>query len=159
MISLAETNVPITTAVQASSEEIMGRQLRITGRALRVATIQDEEWIEGAPLDEPGSFLAEMQARSVRADLFSFAEPTGRLTPRFPRYHLEWDNAAVVPLTTFQDWWENRVPQETRKNVRRSQRRGVTVHDVAFDDALVHAIKTIYDETPLRQGRRFWHYG
>ena len=30
---------------------------------------------------------------------------------------------------------------------------------VPFDDALVRGISRIYDETPTRQGRRFWHYG
>ena len=29
---------------------------------------------------------------------------------------------------------------------------------VAFSDELVTGIKQIYDETPVRQGRRFWHY-
>jgi hypothetical protein len=29
---------------------------------------------------------------------------------------------------------------------------------VQFDDGLVEGIKRIYDETPIRQGRRFWHY-
>jgi hypothetical protein len=29
---------------------------------------------------------------------------------------------------------------------------------VELDEALVSGIKSIYDETPIRQGRRFWHY-
>jgi hypothetical protein len=28
-----------------------------------------------------------------------------------------------------------------------------------FNDELVKCIKNIYDETPIKQGRRFWHYG
>jgi hypothetical protein len=43
--------------------------------------------------------------------------------------------------------------------VRKCQKRGVTVRPVEFNDDLVRGIKGIYDETPLRQGRRFWHYG
>ena len=30
---------------------------------------------------------------------------------------------------------------------------------MTLDDALVSGIKRIYDEAPVRQGRRFWHYG
>jgi hypothetical protein len=30
---------------------------------------------------------------------------------------------------------------------------------VQFDDELVRGIQEIYDETPVRQGRRFWHFG
>jgi hypothetical protein len=51
------------------------------------------------------------------------------------------------------------LPQETRKNVRRSQRRGVTVSSVPFSDQFVRDISRIYNETPIRQGRKFWHYG
>jgi hypothetical protein len=46
-----------------------------------------------------------------------------------------------------------------RKNVRRAAKRGVTVDVATFDEALVRGIKEIYDETPIRQGRRFWHFG
>jgi hypothetical protein len=35
----------------------------------------------------------------------------------------------------------------------------VVVSTVAFDDQLVHQIVGIYNETPVRQGRPFWHYG
>ena len=32
-------------------------------------------------------------------------------------------------------------------------------HAVNFDDQLVRGISDIYNETPIRQGRKFWHYG
>ena len=47
----------------------------------------------------------------------------------------------------------------TKKCTSRSQRRGVEVRPVAFDDELVAGICTIYNESPVRQGRKFWHYG
>jgi hypothetical protein len=43
--------------------------------------------------------------------------------------------------------------------VRISGKRAVVVKAVEFDDEFVKGIKGIYDETPMRQGRRFWHYG
>jgi len=144
--------------VQAVGTEIMGRNVVVTGRALCTASIKDEEWNEQGVLQEPGSFIAALRERSIRADLFMF---TAGFEPRHEPIqgcHFEWDNAAVVPITTFKDWWEGRLPQEARKNVRRSERRGVTVKPVVFDAALVAGIKRIYDETPVRQGRRFWHY-
>src|SRR5690606_37779487 len=36
---------------------------------------------------------------------------------------------------------------------------GVCVRIVPFDDALVSGIVAIYNESPVRQGRPFWHYG
>jgi hypothetical protein len=35
----------------------------------------------------------------------------------------------------------------------------VTVREVPFDDTLIQGIHAIYNESPIRQGRRFWHYG
>jgi hypothetical protein len=67
-------------------------------------------------------------------------------------------NVAAIPLRDFASWW-NGVPQETRKNVRRAERRGVAIRDVELDDDLVRGIVEIVNETPVRQGRRFWHYG
>src|SRR5262249_16224118 len=55
------------------------------------------------------------------------------------------------------DWWE-KLPQEARKNVRRSAKRGVETKVVQFDDELMIGVKKLCDETPVRQGRPFWHY-
>jgi hypothetical protein len=43
--------------------------------------------------------------------------------------------------------------------VRRSEKKGLVVREVAFDDALVRGIWEIYNECPVRQGRPFPHYG
>jgi hypothetical protein len=118
--------------------------------------IHDEEWIEGEPISEPEIFVSQM--RDMRqADIFSFARPLPACEPCYP-YQFDWDNAAAVKTADFADWWSS-LPQETRKNVRRSQRRGVEVSAVVLSDQLVGGISKIYNETPIRQGRRFWHYG
>jgi len=123
---------------------------------IRSAAIQDEEWIQGEPIAEPESFIRSWQATSP-ADIFVFARPLPHCEPCYP-FHFEWDNVAVAKVGEFAQWWGS-LPQETRKNVRRSQRRGVTVTRVNFDDQLVRGISNIYNETPIRQGRKFWHYG
>jgi hypothetical protein len=118
--------------------------------------IQDEEWIQGEPVVDPAMFIRRL--REMRpADVFSFARPLPACEPCYP-FHFDWDNAAAVRTAEFRDWWDS-LPQETRKNVRRSQRRGVTVNSVVFSDEFVRGISKIYNETPIRQGRRFWHYG
>jgi hypothetical protein len=33
------------------------------------------------------------------------------------------------------------------------------VNGAQFDDEFVNGIQRIYNETPIRQGRRFWHFG
>ncbi|MEO5957483.1 MAG: hypothetical protein ABIZ49_09900 [Opitutaceae bacterium] len=128
-----------------------------TGRWLRHARLFDEELVERADLLHPDAIVPALRRSPLKADIFSFSQRVPDTTPHFP-YALEWDNWAVAPTTSFQTWWDA-LPQESRKNARQAEKRGVVVKAVAFDDALVHGIKCIYDETPVRQGRPFWHYG
>jgi hypothetical protein len=133
-----------------------GHNIVITRGFIRSAAIQDEEWIQGEQIAEPEAFIRFLQSARP-ADIFTFARPIPESEACYP-FHFEWDNVAVVKPGQFAQWWES-LPQETRKNVRRSQRRGVTVSRVNFDDELVHGISKIYNETPIRQGRKFLHYG
>ena len=123
---------------------------------MRLATIHDEEWIQGETISDPEAFVRCLREMPP-ADIFSFAQPLPACEPRYP-FHFDWDNVAALRTAEFGDWWDS-LPQETRKNVRRSQRRGIEVNSVAFCDQLVHGISKIYNETPIRQGRKFWHYG
>lgn len=140
------------------SATVSDRTIVVTGTWLKLAAVQDEEVLEGDVVDSPEFLIAELRRKRVKADIFTFRQKLTDPVPRF-KYPFEWDNFAVIPITTFKDWWENRLPQETRKNVRRAGKRGVVVKAVSFDDELVCGLKSIYDETPTRQGRRFGHYG
>jgi hypothetical protein len=102
--------------------------------------------------------VSKLKEARLGADLFMFAQPIANPTPKFSQFHMEWDNVAVIPLTTYEEWWKG-LSQESRRNVRLAQRRGARIEEVPFDDELVRGIKGIYDETPWRQRRRFWHYG
>jgi hypothetical protein len=136
--------------------EVLSHQLVTTRHGpVRIAAIQDEEWIEGEPITDPESLVRSLR-EVARADIFSFARPLSACEPYYP-FHFELDNVAVAKTGEYAQWWES-LPQETRKNVRRSHRRGVAVTRVNFDDQLARGISNIYNETPIRQGRKFWHY-
>lgn len=128
-----------------------------TGRWLKIARPFDEDLVQRHSLPHPDAIIPELQSGTLNADLFSIAQRIPETAPRFP-FHIEWDNWAVTRTTSFQEWWDA-LPQESRKNARQAEKRGVVVKCVPFDDTLVHGIKRIYDETPVRQGRSFWHYG
>ena len=127
------------------------------GRWLRIAAVRDEAWLDGEPVTDPEACLDAFRRAGWNADIFTFAQKLPHTTPRHD-YRVEYDNVAAIPLRDFSSWW-NGVPQETRKNVRRAERRGVVIRDVDLDDELIRGIVEIVNETPVRQGRRFWHYG
>ena len=154
---------PLAPASEVMPEEggrtlVEGRAIVVDGRWLRVAHVRDEEVAENAAIDDPSSFLARLGEIKLHADIFAFRQKLVDDIQRlnFPVY---WDNLAVIPITSYSDWWEKRLSQDGRRNVRRAEKRGVRIELVRFDDNVVRHIKSIYDETPVRQGRRFWHYG
>ncbi len=140
------------------STEICGRTVVVTGKWIKTAQIKDEELVQGVPVEDPESFITKLKESELKADVFTFTQRPPEIIPKYD-YRFEWDNWAAVPTTCFKDWWENRLPQESRKNVRRAAKRGVVVRVVPFDDDLVKGIHKIYNETPIRQGKRFWHFG
>ncbi len=137
--------------------QIEDRTIVVTGKWIKMAAIHDENWQAGG-VEHPESIIVKLKTQPTVADIFTFVQKLPDTKPRF-NYPLEWDNVAAIPITSYAEWWEKRLPQVTRKNVRRAERRGVVVLAVEFNDVLVQGIKAIYDETPIRQGRRFWHYG
>jgi hypothetical protein len=127
-----------------------------TGRFPRVAQLFDEELVEDANFPTVAEALQVIRHARLSADLFTFARPFAKEPLQMP-YPQVCENLAVVSTASYEDWWKA-LPQESRKNTRLAAKRGVTVGAAAFDDVLVAGIKAIYDETPVRQGRRFWHY-
>jgi hypothetical protein len=130
--------------------------LAVSGGLVKTARVADEEWQE-TPVEDPEAIVKNLRSSARRTDLWTFMQALTDPKPRF-RYHLEWDNFAVVPITTYEEWWVKRLPQETRKNVRRAVKREVVVRAAPFDAAMIAGIKAIYDETPIRQGRRYHHF-
>lgn len=144
--------------VRVPSVVVGKRTVVVSGGWLKIASIKDEAWLDGEAVDSPEDYVKKLKEERLNADLFTFAQKVPDIQPKHA-YHMEWDNVAAIPLTDYSHWWEQRVPQETRKNVRRAAKRGVVIREVPFDDQLVAGIVAINNESPLRQGRPFWHYG
>ena len=139
------------------SVDIDGRTLIARGGWVKTAFIRDEHFTADKAVEHPEAFVAALKKSGLRADVLTFIQRPPNLQPKFS-FPMEWENYAAVPVTTFAAWWD-RLPQEARKNTRRAAKRGVEVKIVPFDDELVRGIHKICNETPVRQGRPFWHYG
>jgi len=139
--------------------DISGKTVVVTGRWIKVAAIHDDEWLD-SELEDPESCIRKLKERGshgLRADIFTFAQKLPATRPQHP-YPMAWDSIAAIRLSSFTGWWE-KLPQETRKNVRRATRRGVVVRIQELDDKLIRGIVEINNESPMRQGRPFAHYG
>jgi hypothetical protein len=156
--SVEEQDVrPVGEAGDAPAGTIDGRPLTVSGRWVKVAGLKDEDLIEGEVVGDPRAFAARVRASGVKADVFTFARRLGEPIVDVG-FHREWDNLAVIRVTSFTEWWEKRVESSVRRAVRKAAKVGVVARIVEFDEALVEGIVDIYNETPVRQGRAFWHY-
>lgn len=143
-------NVP---AIQRGDEALI-----VDGSSIKIASLYDEDWIENE-LQSPQMWIDALKSgrSALKADILRFSQKVPDATPRFD-YPMELRSMAVAEVGNFKTWWES-LPQESRKNVRRSAKRGVTVQVKCFDDELVAGIASVQNETPFRQGRRYPHFG
>jgi hypothetical protein len=132
-----------------------GRELRITGRLIRMARIDGDKY---RFLDAPEPIIEELRRSDRRIDLFTFMQRLPDTSRRYS-YPMEWDNLAVIHVTTFEEWWNHQIGFKARNKAKQAEKKGVVVREVQFDEELARGIWEIYNETPIRQGRKFPHYG
>ena len=145
--------------VKVPAIECAGNVVVVTGKLIKIAAVHDEIWLENS-INDPElciQRLRDARSRASSADIFTFAQKPPSIETQY-RYPRDLESLAAIPLTTFDDWWKS-VPQETRKNVRRAQKRGVLVRTEQFSDELVRGILDVNNDSPVRQGRRYTHFG
>ncbi len=158
------TRQTVETSIKGKWREIPGLAIDgvtvvVRGKWLKMAIIHNEQWLTNA-LDNPENVvrgLKDSRWPGLRADIFTFAQRPSDALPKY-KYATEWESVAAVHVTTFQDWWGG-LPQETRKNVRRSTKRGVEVRLRELDDDLIKGIAEVNNESPVRQRIPNVHYG
>jgi hypothetical protein len=104
-------------------------------------------------------FIGEVKRNG--ADVFTFIERKWCHTIQKPTN--SWlkssDNVAILPVTTYDEWWRRTIKTETRNRIRRADKSRVTTEIVEEDEKSAEGIWRIYNETPIRQGRRFPYFG
>jgi hypothetical protein len=134
---------------------ICGKDVRIRGKFLRIGYIDGDKY--NAP-EYPETFIAALRKCGERIDIFTFLQKLPDRTPKYS-YPMELDNLAVLPVTTFENWWNHQIRSYPRNRARQAEKRGVVLREIPCDEALFAGICGVYNETPIRQGRPFPHYG
>lgn len=129
--------------------------MRIHGELVRIARMEGEKYTFP---EDPEALTRVLKECGTRVDIFTFLQRLPDTAPRYP-YTVEMDNLAVLPVTTFDNWWNNQIRSYPRNRARQAGKRGVELREVPFGDELIRGIRGIYNETPIRQGKRFPHYG
>ena len=124
----------------------------------KIGEIYDEPWLERSQLPPIELVIAQLRNKNERPDIFTFAQRVPDTEPAYHYYH-EFDNYAVLPVSTYDEWFRQQIPGATRQMIRGSEKRGIVVRVCEYDDSYVKGIMSINNELPFRRGRPFWHFG
>jgi len=167
MLQTTASNSPQPAEVYVKEKEVNGKAVGfecatingqtycVTRGLLRVMSLEDD-WYED--VNDPDSVIAGLNESGTRADIFTFWQRLPDVEPKH-QYHTEWEALAVLPIKSFDYWWSKQIKDKTRNMVRKAKKAGIEVRKASYDDAFVQGMTDIFNETPMRQGRKFWHYG
>lgn len=135
--------------------KICGCDIKLQGRLIHIARPELDLY---QSLNDPQALVNSLRKSGLRIDLFTFTQLMPETSPKYA-YPMEWNNLAVLPVSTFDHWWNHQIRSFARNRARQAEKKGVTVRELAFDDALVEGIWSVYNESPVRQGKPNAHYG
>src|SRR5215510_680768 len=136
--------------------EIGGQCYSLNRGPLRIARLEDE-WYED--LADPIPIIEVLKAnREAKADLLTFWQRVPDVVPRYS-FHMELEDLAVLEVTSYEHWWKRQIKSRVRNLIKNAEKDGLVVREAAYDDDFVQGMTDIFNEAPVRQGRRFWHYG
>ncbi len=137
-------------------KELEGLVIRKKGFAKKAQYVSTIEYARNCVPTE--AFLQKLTERG--ADIFTFIEH--KWCCSIPNPPKQWakteDNIALLKVTSYDDWWD-KIGKKTRNMVRKAEKNGITTQVVKPDEKFGEGIWRIYNETPIRQGRAFSHYG
>jgi len=140
--------------VKVNAVRIEYKDIIAAGKIIKLAGVKIE-WDD--EVEDPEFLIDALKRTGFPADIFTFVQKYPETKPKY-QYFMEWEAVAAMHVVSFHDWWKN-LPKKTRQNIRNTEKNGVVAKLVDFDDELVKGILDIYNDTPVRQGRPFWHYG
>jgi len=142
-------------AARVPCVEIDGQTFSLDSGLVKVIRLEND-WLE--EVTDPAAVIEFLKRRhEIGADLFSFSQRLPNVEPRY-RFTCEFESIAAIHIDSYEKWWKQ-LDRATRNMVRKSAKSGIEVRECVFDDDFVRGITAIFNETPIRQGRRFWHYG
>jgi hypothetical protein len=136
--------------------DILGQRYALARGPVTILGLEDD-WYED--VRDPAAVIEILkQNRGIKPDLFTFWQRLPETEPKYAYPH-EWEEIAVLPIKSYDHWFNQQIKSRVRNLIRKAEKEGVTVKEAAYDDAFVRGMTAIFNEAPVRQGRKFWHYG
>ena len=127
----------------------------ISGNLIKTASLKNE-WQED--VSNPEEVIRTLKESPVKIDLLKFWQRIPETEAKYD-YYREWEQIAAIPIHDYKHWWEKQIDAKTRNMVRKSDKKGVIIEETAFSDELARGIMDIFNQSPVRRGKPFRHYG
>ena len=129
----------------------------ISGKLITTAHLTEkDEWLRD--VEDPDEVVRALKSAPTRIDLFRFWQRIPESVAKFG-YYKEWRQIAAIPIKDYQHWLTKQISPSARNKVRKTEKFGVTIQETQLNDELVRGIMEIFNQSPVRRGKRFWHYG
>lgn len=156
MLNLQKEEISVKgQPVLVDSVRVDTKIIIITGKFLKIARIKDE-WYED--VEEPEAMIKALKSIRPTPDIFTFWQRLPETEPKY-NYFMEVDNVAAIPIKGYEYWYEKQIDINARRAIKKAEKKGVVVKKAEFNDKFIQGMTEIFNETPIRQGKPFWHYG
>ena len=142
--------------VKIECMEICGQTYGIANGPVTVMSLEDD-WFEDVVDPEAVIEILKTSA-GFKPDIFTFWQRLPDVEPKHS-FHVEWEELAVLPIKSYDHWWNHQIKSRIRSQIRKAEKEGLVVKEAAYDDDFIRGMTAIFNEAPVRQGRKFWHYG
>jgi hypothetical protein len=142
--------------VQIDCVDIDEQRYRLRRGPLSVLSLFDE-WYED--VSDPVAVLKKLAgSKNIKPDVFTFWQRVPDLEPKYEG-RIEYESIAALPIRGVDDWFNTQISSRTRSLIRKARKLGVEIREAEYNDDFVQGMTEIFNESPVRQGRSFWHYG
>jgi hypothetical protein len=129
----------------------------ISGKLITTAHLTEkDEWL--TDVQDPGEVIRALKTAPKRIDLLRFWQRIPDSDAKLS-YYKEWRQIAAIPIKNYNHWLTKQISPSARNKVRKTQKFGVAIQETRLSDELVRGIMEIFNQSPVRRGKRFWHYG
>ena len=144
--------------VQFDAVRVGNQTFIISGKFAKTASLRRDknEWLED--VHNPEEVIRALKTAPVKIDLLRFWQRVPETEPKFG-YYKEWRHIAAIPIKDYQSWFKKKISPKARNKIRKSEKFGVVIRESEFGDELVRGIMEIFNQSPVRRGKPFWHYG
>jgi hypothetical protein len=130
----------------------------ISGKIAKTAGLRrdKDEWLED--VNDPEEVSRALKKAPIKIDFLRFWQRIPETEPKF-EYYKETRQIAAIPIKNYKHWFEKQISPSARNKIRKTEKRGVAIQETELNDELVRGIMGIFNQSPVRRGKRFWHYG